>query len=66
MLGVTPVAYLTRHRVEAAARMLSEADSTVTEAAMACGFSSPSYFCKVFRAVIGVPPSDYRKNGGRP
>lgn len=33
----------------------------ITEVAMACGFSSPGHFSTVFRRIVGVTPSEYRK-----
>jgi AraC-like DNA-binding protein len=27
-----------------------------------CGFSSPTYFCKVFKKEIGITPGEFRKN----
>jgi len=61
VLGTTPNAYLMRHRINTAARMLIETDLPVTDVSMACGFSTPSYFCKVFTKLIGQSPRDFRK-----
>ena len=60
-LGVTPALYLLRLRLNHAARMLIETDRTVTEVALACGFSGPSYFCRAFRDLTGVAPRDFRR-----
>jgi signal transduction histidine kinase/DNA-binding LacI/PurR family transcriptional regulator/AraC-like DNA-binding protein/response regulator of citrate/malate metabolism len=60
-VGVTPIAYLNRYRVNQAKELLSAGDMTVTEIAMAVGFSDSSYFSKVFRREVGVSPSDYRR-----
>lgn len=64
VLGTTPVLYLMRHRVNAAARLLAETHRSITDIALSCGFSSSSYFCKVFRDVMGRPPREFRKNSG--
>ena len=61
VLNTTPTLYLARHRVSVAARMLRESDLPVTEVALACGFSNPSYFCKVFRRLTGQSPRDFRR-----
>ena len=61
VLGTTPTLYLSRHRVNVAARMLREGERPVSDIAMACGFSTPNYFCKVFRDVMGKSPRDYRR-----
>lgn len=61
VLDTTPTLYLARHRVSVAARMLRETSLPITDIATACGFSNPSYFCKVFRDLAGLPPREFRK-----
>lgn len=61
VLGTTPVLYLMRHRVNAAARLLIETDRSITDIASDCGFSTPSYFCKVFHDVMGQSPREFRR-----
>ena len=61
VLGTTPALYLSRHRVNVAARLLRETERSVADIATACGFSTPNYFCKVFRDVMGQSPRDYRR-----
>ncbi|WAC29280.1 helix-turn-helix transcriptional regulator [Ancylobacter sp. SL191] len=55
-VGQSIHAYLTQIRVEAAANMLS-AGQTVTETALATGFTNLSHFSKTFRKVTGFAPS---------
>jgi len=59
-LSTTPTLYLMRFRVNAAARQLIDSDRSITEIAADCGFSSPSYFCKVFHDRIGRSPRAFR------
>lgn len=60
MLGETLFSFIGRLRMEKAARLLSAlANITVTEAALACGFSSPAAFSRAFRAYFKVSPSDF-------
>lgn len=61
VLGTTPNNYLVRHRVNTAAHMLIETDLSITDISTSCGFSTPSYFCKVFSGLIGQSPRDFRK-----
>ena len=61
VLGTTPTLYLLQHRVNRAARLLMETSSTVTEISSACGFSTSSYFTKVFHDLTGVSPRDFRR-----
>lgn len=60
-LDITPVEYLTRHRVAVAARLLRETARGSAEIASACGFRDAGYFGKVFRRVFGCTPGEYRK-----
>ncbi len=57
----TPMQYLNRIRVEQAAeRLLSERDASITEVALACGFSSSQYFATVFKQHYKCTPRAYR------
>jgi signal transduction histidine kinase/DNA-binding response OmpR family regulator len=57
---ITPIAYLNRCRVRQAKAMLEEGKS-VTETAIAVGFSDPAYFSRVFRRETGVTPSTFQR-----
>jgi len=59
-LGISPMTYLYRHRIAAARRLLDEGRLTITEVALAVGFSSSSYFAELFRRETGLSPSAYR------
>ena len=52
--------YITAFRLEKACIMLKKANVTVLETALACGFSSVSYFIQVFKRAMGVTPLKYR------
>lgn len=59
--NASPVDYLTRCRVDAAAKMLrASPEMTITEVAFACGFQSSQYFATVFRERLGCPPREWR------
>jgi YesN/AraC family two-component response regulator len=60
-VGITPIAYLNRYRVQQAQRLLSDTDKTITEIAMEVGFSDSGYFSRVFRREVGVSPVTYRR-----
>ena len=61
VLGIAPGMYLQQHRINNAARMLTETSKSVTEIGSDCGFSSPNYFSMAFRDMIGVSPREFRK-----
>ena len=62
-LGVSPFEYLLDYRVDRAAELLRSGGHSVTDVSMRCGFSSVSYFGRLFREKLGVPPSAYRRMG---
>jgi transcriptional regulator GlxA family with amidase domain len=64
--GETPNRYLQRRRVERAMFLLRSTDRSVTDICMAVGFSSLGTFSRVFRDVVGEPPSAYRRRGPFP
>ena len=57
----TPNEYLNACRVRMAADLLHRTGKSVLDISEECGFSSSSYFGKVFREAMGVTPKDYRK-----
>lgn len=54
--------YLLYYRIEKSLPLLAQTDLTVTEIAEQTGFSTPSYFTRVFKEQLGCSPSEYRKN----
>lgn len=61
LVGEPPLAYLTRWRLEIAARRLRETTDTVTGIANAVGYTSEFAFSRAFRRHHGMPPSRYRQ-----
>ena len=59
-LATTPVDYLIWQRITRAAELLRSTDVPVMEVAAACGFTSSSYFGKMFRERMGMTPKEYR------
>ncbi len=64
--GETPNRYLQRRRVERAMFLLRSTDRSVTDICMAGGFSSLGTFSRVFRDIVGEPPSVHRRRGPLP
>ncbi len=60
-LGLTPVAYLNRYRVQQARQLLKNTHKSITEIALDVGFSGSSYFSRVFRRETGMTPEVYRR-----
>ena len=61
--GVSPARYLTRIRMEEAARLLRADPAPIKEVARRSGFNDPNYFGKVFRRYFGIGPRDFRRSG---
>jgi len=62
ILGVTPADFLKEARLKKACQQLEKTNRGINDIAYMCGFSDPKYFSKVFKASIGMSPSDYRSN----
>lgn len=60
-LGVTPIAYLNRYRVNLAKSLLKQSSKSITEIALAVGFADSGYFSRVFRREVGMAPDAYRR-----
>jgi len=61
VVGVSPLRYLARYRLDGARELLLSTDRTIAEVAAATGYRDPSYLGRVFRRTEGVRPSEYRK-----
>jgi AraC-like DNA-binding protein len=58
-LSQSPVEYLTEYRIKASCNLLEKRTFSIKEIAYACGFSDALYYTKVFKRVMGFPPSNY-------
>lgn len=63
-LKTTPMQYVTDLRIDHAKRLLLETTEEISVICTKCGFNDQSYFTKVFRSCVGLPPLKYRKNRG--
>lgn len=55
------IEYLNKIRIEAATNLLEQSPITISEISAKVGYTDHSYFCKVFKKLIGMSPSKYRK-----
>lgn len=60
-LGVPPHRYQILLRVERAKRLLRESTLSVTEIALEVGYDSPQALARLFGKVVGVSPSQWRR-----
>lgn len=59
-LGITPIEYLQRYRINQAKKLLKETHQSITEIALNVGFSDSGYFGRIFRRETGMTPEAYR------
>lgn len=62
IVGVTPIIYLTRKRLEKAVTYLGDTDIAILEISLLCGFESVSSFNAAFKRHYGLTPSEVRKD----
>lgn len=60
--GKSPVDYLINLRLNKAKKLLQFNESSITEIALACGFSSASHFSSYFQKSFGIPPLKFRQS----
>ena len=61
--GESPYSYLMTRRIERAMALLRLGDLSVTEVCFAVGCSSLGTFSTRFTELVGMPPSEYRRQG---
>lgn len=59
--GVSLISYITHIRLNQACRLLKNTQLTLTEIALAVGYSNSNYFCRVFKKQLNTTPNDFRK-----
>ncbi len=60
-LGIAPIAYLTRHRLQQAQQLLQHPSQSIAQISAQVGYSSEAAFNKAFRRQFGVPPGAFRQ-----
>ncbi len=60
-IGISPIKYLTSIRIRKAKELLRFTDNRLADIAYKVGFSSEQYLSRVFKAVEGISPREYRR-----
>jgi AraC family transcriptional regulator len=63
-VGLSPYQYVLSERISVATRMLSESDLSIADVALAAGFSGAAQLNRVFRKLVGVTPTVFRRENG--
>ncbi|UUU37365.1 AraC family transcriptional regulator [Streptomyces sp. CA-210063] len=66
VVGLTPLAYLSRVRIDLAARLLRDTDNPVGDIAQAVGYRSEFAFSRAFSREQGIAPGRYRRTASVP
>ncbi|MFV0342462.1 MAG: response regulator [Anaerocolumna sp.] len=62
LTGMNFVNYLKDIRMKEAKRLLEETDSKINEISNLVGYLNEKHFMKIFKSIVGVSPTEYRKN----
>jgi signal transduction histidine kinase/DNA-binding response OmpR family regulator len=60
-MGITPIAYLNRYRINRARVLLEQGSLSITEVALAVGFGDLANFSRSFHREVGMSPNAYRR-----
>ena len=61
LTGVSPAKFMIDQRIKRSKELLSLDYLTLEDVSERCGFSSLSYFCRVFKENVGMTPGEFRK-----
>jgi AraC-like DNA-binding protein len=65
-VGEPPMQYLTRWRMQAAARLLADGRAKVSAVGLQVGYDSEAAFSRAFKKAAGVPPAAWRSRYAPP
>ena len=60
-MGISAIDYLTNLRLEHSSELLHDASLSIADVSASSGFTSQSYFTKLFKEKYGMTPNAYRK-----
>ena len=61
LVGMPPMHYLAKWRMQIAAGLLSRGNTNIATVAAEVGYASEAAFSRAFKKMVGVPPSDWRR-----
>jgi AraC-like DNA-binding protein len=61
LMGMPPIQYINRRRIEKAQQLLLSSDEPLYRIAMQVGFKDVYYFSRLFKQYVGLAPSYYQK-----
>jgi AraC-like DNA-binding protein len=65
LFKISPLKFITRIRVQTAAKLLVSSDAAIADIAVKCGFCDQSYLTRQFTSFFGMTPKKYRDRLGK-
>jgi AraC-like DNA-binding protein len=62
LIGQPPMQYVTNWRMQAAANLLRQSNSSVASIALEVGYESEAAFARAFKRLVGSPPAAWRRS----
>ncbi len=66
LVGMPPMHYLAKWRMQIAAELLSAGNTNIAAVAARTGYGSEAAFSRAFTKIVGMPPSAWRRRMGKP
>jgi len=60
-----PARYIQKFRIDKAKELLVSSGGSIEDIAVSTGFANASYFCKVFKSVVGITPTEFAQKSRR-
>jgi AraC-like DNA-binding protein len=61
-LSITPITYIRRYRIRQACELLQNSELSITQVALAVGFSDSAHFTRTFQREMNITPRAYRRS----
>lgn len=61
LMGIPPIQYINKRRIEKAQKLLLSNNETLYQIARQIGFADEYYFSRIFKKTVGISPDQYRK-----
>ncbi len=61
-LGVTPIIYIRRYRIRQACELLQSSEKSITQVALAVGFTDSAHFTRTFQREMNITPRAFRRS----
>ncbi|NLF61927.1 MAG: helix-turn-helix transcriptional regulator, partial [Lentisphaerae bacterium] len=59
--NTTPMDYIIKCRIENSCWYLANHSTSIRAIAQACGYDNPAFFSRTFKKIVGVSPSEFRR-----